>query len=414
MNGRIALVCLILPIALLAPACGHDSAAPRPQAETGVALNGDFSGTGPGTLLNARTLPTIDRRLRTMTSIAGRVAYTSTSAITNSETQVTGTVFAPKGTAPEGGWPIVALGHATSGIETDCAPSLSPSLLGLAPTVILMLQAGYVVTVPDYQGLGSDQNYHPYLEPTTAGYNLIDAVRAARKLVPQTSDRWVAVGISQGAQAAWAANESAATYGAGLTLLGSVSLAPPANLTFFADLAPSGELTKDQKPAYQMLLAALKNEYPEFNLDDYRRGIVEQDWDLLLQCGARSAGARADALAETTADDLRPSSQAATDALRGYLQKMSLPQRVAAAPLLVIYGGKDALIPVESTDRALAEACGMGDVIDIQRQPDKGHDDLDMSSALPWISDRFNRRPVTNSCAPPAPPAPPEVSQEGA
>jgi pimeloyl-ACP methyl ester carboxylesterase len=262
--------------------------------------------------------------------------------------------------------------------------------------------------VPDYQGLGSDQNYHPYLEPITAGYNLIDAVRAARKLVPQTSDRWVAVGISQGAQAAWAANESAATYGAGLTLLGSVSLAPPANLTFFADLAPSGELTKDQKPAYQMLLAALKNEYPQFNLDDYRRGIVEQDWDLLLQCGARSAGARADALAETTADDLRSNSQAATDALRGYLQKMSLPQRVATAPLLVIYGGKDALIPVESTDRALAEACGMGDVIDIQRQPDKGHDDLDMSSALPWISDRFNRRPVTNSCAPPAPPAPPE------
>jgi hypothetical protein len=85
--------------------------------------------------------------------------------------------------------------------------------------------------------------------------------------------------------------------------------------------------------------------------------------------------------------------------------------------MLVIYGDTDALIPVESTDRALAEACGMGDVIDIQRQPGKGHDDLDMLPALPWIGDRFNRGPVTNSCAPPAPPAPPaspEVSQEGA
>ena len=414
MSRRIALACLILPIALLAPACGHDSPAPTPQAETGVALNGDFSGTGPGTLLDARTLPTIDRRLRAGTSIAGRVEYTSTSAITNSETRVTGTVFAPKGKAPDGGWPVVALGHATTGIETDCAPSLSPSLVGLASMVVPLLAAGYVVTVPDYQGLGSDQNYHPYLEPITEGYNLIDAVRAARKLVPEASDRWVAVGMSQGAQAAWAANELAATYGAGLNILGSVSLAPPINVTFLADLAESGGLTKEQESPYPALLAALKNEHPEFNLDDYRRGIVEQNWDLLLQCNVSSAAAREAVVAQITEDDLRPSSQAATDTLRGYLQKMSLPQKVAAAPMLVIYGGKDAFIPPTSTEHALAKACGMGDVIDIQQQPDKGHDDLDLSMALPWIGDRFTGAPVTNSCAPPAPPAPPEVSQDGA
>ena len=274
------------------------------------------------------------------------------------------------------------------------------------PEVALLLQAGYVVTVPDYQGLGSGQDYHPYLEPTTEGYNLIDAVRAARKLVPAASDRWVAVGISQGAQAAWAANELAATYGAGLNLLGSVSLAPPIDVTFLADLAESGELAKEQESPYPALLAALKNEHPEFNLDDYRRGIVEQNWDLLLQCSVRSAAARDAVVAQITEDDLRPNSQAATDTLRGYLQKMSLPQKVATAPMLVIYGAKDAFIPAESTERALAKACGMGDVIDIQQQSDKGHDDLDLSMVLPWIGDRFTGAPVTNSCAPPAPPAP--------
>lgn len=414
MSRRFALICLTTSIALIATACAQSSSAPMPQAETGVALHGDFSGNGPGTLLEARSLPTIDRRLRQLTSIASRTEYTSTSAITNSETRVSGTVFAPKGTTPEGGWPVVALGHATSGIENDCGPSLSPSLLGLAPVVILLIQAGYVVTVPDYQGLGSDQVYHPYLDPTTAANNLIDSVRAARKLVPDTSDRWVAVGVSQGGQAAWAANEMDATYGKGLSLLGSVSLAPPANLTFLADLAQSGELTKEQQPAYQMTLAALKKEYPELNLDDYRRGSVEQNWDLLLQCDARSAAARLAAVSQIAEDDLRPSSQAATGALRGYLQKMSLPREETAAPMLVIYGDKDQFIPVESTDRALAEACGMGDVIEIQRQADKGHDDLDLSAALPWIRDRFNNLPATNSCAPPpAPPPPPEVSQEG-
>jgi hypothetical protein len=82
--------------------------------------------------------------------------------------------------------------------------------------------------------------------------------------------------------------------------------------------------------------------------------------------------------------------------------------------MLVIYGDKDEFIPAESTDRALADACAMGDVIEIQRQPDKGHSDLDLSPALPWIRDRFNDvRPADSCVPPPAPPPPPEVSADG-
>jgi pimeloyl-ACP methyl ester carboxylesterase len=412
MSGRVTLACLILPIALLAPACGNDSSASTPQAASGVRLQGDFSGTGPGTLLDARVLPTIDRRLPAMTSISGRMTYTSTSAITNSETSVTGTVFAPKGNAPTGGWPIIALGHGTSGIQSECAPSISPDLLGLAAPTALLVQAGYVVTLPDYQGLGNDSTYHPYLEPKTEGYNMIDAVRAARKLVPDTSDRWVAAGFSQGAQAAWAADELATTYGKDLNLLGSVVLAPPLDVTFLADAAASGELTKEQKPLYPSILAALKNEYPDFNLDDYRYGKVGERWDTLIQCDVIHAKEREQAFDQITADDLRPRSQEATDALRNRLQQMSLPQQKAMSPMLVVYGGKDPIISDEATSGALAAACKMGDVIDIREQPDKGHTDLDIGVALTWIADRFQDLPVTNSCAPPAPPAPPSDDVE--
>ena len=108
---------------------------------------------------------------------------------------------------------------------------------------------------------------------------------------------------------------------------------------------------------------------------------------------------------QITADDLRPDSPAALATLRGYLQKMSLPQQQAAAPMLVIYGAKDALIPVSSTDSALAQACRMGDVIDIQRQPDKGHSDLDVMMAFTWLIDRVNGGPVNDSCKPTASPA---------
>jgi hypothetical protein len=74
--------------------------------------------------------------------------------------------------------------------------------------------------------------------------------------------------------------------------------------------------------------------------------------------------------------------------------------------MLVVYGDSDPIIPAESTDGALAAACGMGDVIDIREQVGKDHTDLDIGVALTWIADRFQDLPVTNSCAPPPPPEP--------
>ena len=403
MIRAIALAGLILLIAAGTSACGHASRpTPGLVAETGVPLKGDFSGSGPGTLLAANTLPIIDRRLTAVTAVAARIEYTSNSGINENPMRVTGTVFVPQGTAPDGGWPVIALGHPTSGIEPDCAPSVSPSLLGLAPLVTFLVKAGYVVTLADYQGLGNHQTYHPYLDSTTAGYNLIDSVRAAAKLVPNVSSRWLAFGVSQGAQAAWAANEVSENYGGKLSrsLVGSISVAPPLDLTGLADAAAAGHLSTEQKGVLQWILVSLKKEYPDFNLDDYRRGIAAAQWDLLSRCDAGSADARSKVLDQVTDNDLRPSSPQAVAVLRAYLQKMSLPQGPTAAPMLVIYGDKDPFLPAEWTDRALAQACAMGDVIDIQQQADKGHSDLDQTATAGWITGRFRGDPVHNSCEP--------------
>jgi hypothetical protein len=62
---------------------------------------------------------------------------------------------------------------------------------------------------------------------------------------------------------------------------------------------------------------------------------------------------------------------------------MSLPQTRASAPILVVYGGKDPIIPSQTTSGALAVACGMGDVIVTRGQTDKGHTALaDPSDAV--------------------------------
>ena len=395
-----ALTCLVLASVLSASGCaGNDNAATHESTPVISGQLNEGTGSRAGALNAADNMPDIDARLGAVTSLAARITYTSTSGINDSDYKVTGTVFAPKGDPPAGGWPMVALGHRATGIRSECAPSLSPTLLGESATVTELVKAGFVVAVPDYQGLGVNTTYHPFLDSTTEGYNLIDSMSATRKVVPDTSDKWIAFGIGQGGQAAWAANELVDNHRMGLNLMGAVSASPIADIEGLADAATAGGLTTDQKLTLASFLAALKNTYrDDVNLDDYRRGAAKENWDALLACDAKSSDERTRLASQINADDLRPRSPDAVDSLRGFLQKTTLPQGPTSAPMLVVYGGQDPLIPRAWTDRALDRACKMGDVIQIEFQPDKGGDDIDVSKALGWISDRLKGTLTLNDC----------------
>ncbi|OZF36212.1 lipase [Rhodococcus sp. 14-2496-1d] len=395
-----------LALILVAAGCSSDDPAVDPQSvAVGATLSADYSDDGPGSLESAEELLTVDRRVSAISSIAARVVYTSTSGIDGSTQRVSGTVFAPEGTAPEGGWPIIAYGHGTTGVLNDCGPSTDPELLGSSQIVAALVRSGYVVAVSDYQGLGLDGTYHPYLDARTVGNNLIDSVRAARKLVPDTSTRWASFGGSQGGQAAWAANELARSYGAGLDMVGSVSLVPAADITGLAAAAADGTLTDDQKPLLQWVLVGLSQAHPELDLDDYRRGIVAEKWDELSACGGVLAADRTSLAAQIGDDDLRPATPEATAVLEGYLREMSLPKSPAAAPMLVIYGGEDTLISQAWTDTAIGAGCAAGDTIQYVLQPNSGHADIDGAAAFGWLGDRFAGTEAVNFCPVP-PPAP--------
>jgi pimeloyl-ACP methyl ester carboxylesterase len=387
-----ALMCVALSGVFLTSGCaGKDSAAAHQSAPD--------TDSHAGALNATETLQAIDPQLAAVTSLAARITYTSTSGINDSDHQVTGAVFAPKGSPPPGGWPMVAFGHRATGIRSECAPSLSPTLMGDSATVAELVNAGFVVAVPDYQGLGLNTMYHPYLDSTTEGYNLIDSMSAIRKVVPDTSDKWFAVGVGQGGQAAWAANELVDNHSMGLNLIGAVSASPIADITGLADAAAAGGLTTDQKLTLISFLAALKNTYgDDVDLDDYRRGAAQENWDALLACGTDSSDERARFVGQISADDLRPRSPDAVARLRGFLQKIALPQGPTAAPMLVMYGGRDPVIPREWTDQALNRACKMGDVIQIEFQPNGGADDLSVPSTLGWLNDRLKEIPPVNDC----------------
>lgn len=338
-----------------------------------------------------------DRALSSSARQSLRIQYRSTSGIDGSATTVSGVVFVPKGEAPQTGWPIASIGHPTSGIGSDCAPSANADLLGTSDTVASFLDRGFVVVMTDYQGLGTP-GPHPFLEPKTAAYNVIDAVRAARQAVPHTSDSWIGYGFSQGGHAVWAANEMASEYGRGLNLLGSVSLAPPADLRPVVDAMLSKSLTVEQIILLPLLLRGLQTVHPDLDLNDYLHGVMADNLDVFLTCSDVNAGLKQSLAESASPEDVMPSSPEATLRLRHWLGDFSLPSRRASAPMLLGFGDADPVVSPEWTYRAVQQACSLNDILDVHVEAGQGHA-VDIGGvAADWIRGRQQNAPAPDSC----------------
>lgn len=372
---------------------GSDTVGADPEPIAGAQLGG----AGHGGVISAMTMPGHSRTQQGKTMRSARVVYRSTSGDTGELTEVSGSVFVPKGSPPDGGWPVIAFAHGTLGIDKPCAPSLSEALLDLADPVAGLVANGYAVALPDYQGLGAD-GVHPYTDALTAGYNLIDAVTALRSTFPDVSTRWVAFGGSQGGGASWAADERAGGYAPELDLLGAVAVAPAADVTGLVDKAAAGTLTTDQGPAYILIIESLARLHPDLDRDDYRRGAAARYWDTLIACSGPLVTDRDAAIKELSPEDLMPVDAAAVDRIRGLLSAWALPQQPLTAPLSVVYGDRDTFIDYQWTADAITRACAMGGVVDWTVAYGKGHGDVDLTDQIAWVADRFADKPVTNDC----------------
>ena len=195
-----------------------------------------------------------------------RVLYVSNDERWNSgPIPVSAMIFLPKGSPPEGGWPIFAWGHGTVGTADMCAPSHT----GLRPRDAVYLnrwlEAGFAVVATDYQGLGGP-GPHPYQFWQSEGRSILDSARAIRSLFPQGVARSVILGgQSQGSSAAlgaaWLASEDTtdlAVRGAVVTGLGSyfpdgpIKLEPRMSANIFLSYA-SGGLRDDAPPIEELV-----------------------------------------------------------------------------------------------------------------------------------------------------------------
>lgn len=399
----VQVVTLGVALVLLAGGCSGDEAGGSAGGTTAPAADGPaatverparFDGTvedfyrvpdplppgGPGTVI--RTMP-----IEAPEGEAGlRVMYRSTDA-EGDERAVTGLIYHPTGAAPEGGWPVLAWAHGTSGLAAPCAPSRNP-----AEPPAFGVEGVRVAT--DYIGLGPEGEIHPYLSAAAEGHAVIDGVAAARSL-PEVGagDRWVVAGVSQGGHAALVTGEQAAERLPEAELLGTVAIAPGSELgSTYGDQLQIRIITT-------MVLVGVAAEDPSVRLSDYLSPAAEEAAQVIEEGCVGEIISSMPAVA--AAPDYWVTDPRTSPVGEAWLEENDPGQVVSEAPLLVVQGGADILVVPARTDALVERLCGIGQVVDRLDVPEGDHDTvtgLATDDITAWVTDRFAGEDPATTC----------------
>lgn len=329
-----------------------------------------------------------------------RITYLSTDRDGNA-IPVSGAVLTPRpqilrshpGNASE----IVAWAHGTMGLADVCAPSRTdhldlPGYDDYSATIAGYLSEGWTVTATDYPGLGTP-GLHPYVVGDSEGRSIIDSVRAARRLDPALSAKWVVSGHSQGGQAAVFASELAGTYGAGLHLRGTVGLAPASNLDVITPALAGTPLQGYLVMALYGLSAVDPSVQPEAILARPaldRAGVIETG------CFGEVHAAYAD----LAADELLLGGELA-DAVVAKFAASNPGQVAGDSPVLLVQGSDDDTIPLDLTRYFHGQLCEFDQPVALAEYPGRGHVDVlagSESDVIDYIAARFDKEPAPDDC----------------
>ncbi|ADG79200.1 Secretory lipase OS=Tsukamurella paurometabola (strain ATCC 8368 / DSM / CCUG 35730 / CIP 100753/ JCM 10117 / KCTC 9821 / NBRC 16120 / NCIMB 702349 / NCTC 13040) OX=521096 GN=Tpau_2597 PE=3 SV=1 [Tsukamurella paurometabola] len=398
-------LCGLIAATVTASAAGCGTAPTAPSFPS-ITLRADQKSLG--TLISASPATAIAKELAGITSSARDIAYT-TIGPTGTPSAATGGVYVPAGTPPPGGWPVVAFGHGTTGVEPQCAPTLDPSMFQNLPIVVnVVRELRAAVVMPNYLGLGS-AGRHPYLDSMSHGYDVLGAVRAARATDATLSNDIFLLGVSQGGRATEAAAELAPTAAPELGLRANAMVVPALSLQF-PELIVRGQLNGAQYSILPQLVFGAQASDPGLRTSDVLHGTLLKNADALTQ-GCSGAAPKpwidpsdppigaADARSDGTA-----SNNDGTARFFDYLRRTELPQRPnPAITTLVINGADDELIPPRWTQSAVATMCRAGVPVEHRVRPGGHYAVSDLTDVTSWLGDRIARKPAPAACTAPAP-----------
>ncbi|MBT8189539.1 MAG: T9SS type A sorting domain-containing protein [Bacteroidia bacterium] len=130
-------------------------------------------------------------------------------------------------------FPLACYQHGTVGSRDDVPSNLQGGYL----LAVIFASYGYVITTPDYLGLGDSPGIHPYVHAATEASAAIDLLYAARELDAQDdtfsmNDQLFITGYSQGGHASMAAHQEIQTnYSQDFTVTAAAHMSGPYSLS---------------------------------------------------------------------------------------------------------------------------------------------------------------------------------------
>ncbi|CAJ63594.1 MULTISPECIES: lipase family protein [Frankia] len=346
----------------------------------------------PGDVLWSRPVPAAGS-FATAGARVTQVLYLSAGAL-GRPIAVSGTVLVPA--HPAGDAPILGYAPGTQGLGDDCAASKGLAVgVNLAVGAITQaLARGWIVAVPDYEGLGTPGE-HTYVVGPAEGHALLDIVRATPRVVGVAAAvprRVGLTGYSQGGGAAVWAAQLAPAYAPDLDLRGVAAGGVP------ADLVAVGRALDGRGAAGLGLAAAvgLDAAYPELRLDALLtasgRGVfaaVRTACSLALVTGF--AGRRIADL--TTADPMT------LPRWRARLAENTLGRVAPRVPAYLYHATSDSLVAFDQAARLRTQYCARRVAVTWAPFPGDHIDGVGRTQdALRFLADRFAGLPTRGNC----------------
>ena len=330
-----------------------------------------------------------------------RLLYSSTDGIDGGTViPVSGSIFFPQGTPPEGGWPLVLWSHGTVGIADVCAPTWTGYREVHEQYLLQWLSQGYAIVASDYQGLGT-AGTHPYLATRPASYSNLDIIRAVQGADFPLSDKVVLIGQSQGAAAAFATAGYYHDYAPELKIKGVVATGipffSPAALQFLLQSRPRDKV--DPMLGYNYTAMTLIEQLnPSFDVKDYIAPAAMQTFrDIETTCYQQIKGLISERQLTYNKSFLVP-----PDKVLGIaFAQMGYPRLALPVPVFIGKGEMDRDTPLKMQAALVKAACDAGSVVSSHIYP--GHDHVSVlntstNDSIPFVAALFAGDEIEGNC----------------
>ncbi len=305
-----------------------------------------------------------------------RVRYTAEGA--RGPVPMTGLVTVPAARREDGA--IFSWAHGTTGLSTNSAPSLHTAgdsieryITPWTEYLQRWVDEGYVVTQPDYEGLGVEEVGATYMHKASLAASINRLVEEAREKVGGGTT-WINVGFSQGGYAALAAADNPAEG-----MSATVAIAPGDTELVNKNLRLMGVRPVDVARMlkgtavrfFPIVIAGALNAFEGVHPDEF---LSERGAELVEKAEQLTLPQLRDEVANTSGGELFIS-KANTKPMQDLLDEQRLELMHPQGPVFVVAGDKDTTINRESLKTVLGGWKAAGADVEYREIPDATHSD---------------------------------------